>query len=68
VDSSQVQRAKEVLADLRQEKPAANWESEAVEAIEGWICPLCDTQVEDAVMVCPACSEARPRKKKRRRE
>lgn len=69
VDASQVKRAKELLASIRSAQPEKGWESRAEDAIDGWICSLCDTQVENDVNVCPACGEARPeRKKKRRRE
>ncbi|SRR5260370_27092266 len=64
VAESEAQRANEILTALPKEKPPKGWEAEAEMAIEGWICQLCDTQVEESATVCPACGEQRPEPKK----
>jgi hypothetical protein len=33
---------------------------EAEEAVSGWICPSCDTEVAQDVAVCPECATPRP--------
>ena len=67
VDASQVRRAREVLSALQWEKTNRSWEGQADDAIDGWICQLCDTQVDEDATVCPACGETRPQRKKRYR-
>jgi len=68
VDAAQAERARAILADLPRHKPEKGWESQAEDAIDGWICPLCDTQVEVDAIVCPACGETRPERKRKRRK
>ncbi|HEY7153044.1 MAG TPA: hypothetical protein VH575_03695 [Gemmataceae bacterium] len=67
VEASQVRRAREVLSALRRDKPSTKWEWQAEDALDGWICQLCDTQVDEDATVCPACGETRPQRKKKHR-
>ena len=68
VDATQAERARSILDDLPRHRPVKGWESQAEDAIDGWICPLCDTQVEEDVTVCPACGETRHERKRKRRK
>jgi hypothetical protein len=66
VDESHVERAMEILA-APLPQPEGNWSAEAESAVEGWICHLCDTPVEESSPVCTACGEPRRAKKKKKK-
>jgi hypothetical protein len=58
VPESQVEEAEKVLAQL-DNPPEPGWEGEAEQAVEGWVCPGCDTVVPNDQTVCPECGTAR---------
>jgi rubrerythrin len=60
VTQSLAKRAREVIRSRGKQKLAKNWEKK-VEQMDGWLCQLCDTFVEEDVDVCPACAEPRKR-------
>jgi hypothetical protein len=61
VFESQARQAKQLLSDLKGLRPRDGWEPEAENAVDGWICQLCDTHVEDETAnACPSCGEPRP--------
>jgi rubrerythrin len=59
VAASDAERAREVLAHREQEQLQDNWEDAAESAINGWICPNCDTEVNPEEAFCPACGASR---------
>jgi hypothetical protein len=68
VAESQAQLAREILAgDVQDEPLPENWEAQAEAAVDGWICHLCDTSVEENATECPACQEPRKLRQKKRR-
>jgi hypothetical protein len=68
VPESQAERAREMLADRHDDMALpSGWESQA-EAVDGWICHLCDTVVEEGATVCPACQEPWKARKKKHRQ
>lgn len=52
---SQVERARFLLAVAGIEVLDPDWEQLAEQEIDGWICRLCDTEVEACRPCCPAC-------------
>jgi hypothetical protein len=68
VPESHAERAAQILSTLPREQLQEGWEAQA-EAAAGWVCHLCDTQVEDEqAATCPDCGEPRKvRSKKKRR-
>jgi hypothetical protein len=58
VPESRVEEAQRVLAQL-DTPPEAGWEQEAEQAVEGWVCPGCDTVVPQDQDVCPECGTRR---------
>ncbi len=59
VPRSQSDRARFILAAAGVEVLEQDWESLAESAIDGWICSCCDTEVDHAEDVCPACDTCR---------
>jgi hypothetical protein len=59
VAAEDAERARQVLA-LDAEQPLADgWEDAAEQAIDGWLCPNCDTEVSMNEAFCPECGESR---------
>src|SRR5262245_29404934 len=59
VAASDAERARAVLASRGQDQLEPNWEEQAEAAIQGWICPNCDTEVNPDVAFCPECGASR---------
>jgi rubrerythrin len=59
VPRSQADRARFILAAAGVEVLESDWETLAENAIDGWICTTCDTQVDHAEDVCPTCASSR---------
>lgn len=60
VAAADAERAQQVLAlDARQPLPP-DWEDEAEKAVDGWICPACDTPVSMNEAFCPECGASCP--------
>jgi hypothetical protein len=59
VAESDAERAAEILANVRDAELSENWEDEAEMAVEGWICPVCDTEVAKELTTCPDCGAGR---------
>lgn len=59
VPRSQAERARFILAAAGVEVLEHDWETLAENAIEGWLCPLCDSEVEHSDDVCPLCGTNR---------
>jgi Putative prokaryotic signal transducing protein len=59
VADSEAARAVEVLAELaRETKLDSGWEDEAAD-LEGWVCSVCDTFVDNEDGFCPGCQTRR---------
>jgi rubrerythrin len=56
---SQAERARFILAAAGVEVLEHDWENLAENAVDGWICTLCDTEVEHGEDVCPICHTSR---------
>jgi rubrerythrin len=56
---SQAERARFILAGAGVEVLEHDWETLAENAVEGWICPKCDTEGEPGEDVCPVCRTSR---------
>ena len=56
---SQADRARFILAAAGVEVLEPDWESLAEAEIDGWICSVCDTEVDHSEDVCPTCSTHR---------
>ena len=52
-------RARAILAKLDQGELQENWEDAAESAIQGWMCPNCDTEVNLEEAYCPECGSPR---------
>lgn len=59
VPRSQADRARFILAAAGVEVLENDWESLAEAAVDGWICPRCDTLTDHGDDVCPTCSASR---------
>lgn len=59
VPRSQADRARFILAAAGVEVLETDWESLAEKAIDGWICPACDTEVDHGEDACPNCDTSR---------
>lgn len=59
VPRSQADRGRFILAVAGVEVLEPDWESLAEDAVDGWICGVCDTEVEHAADVCPVCRSHR---------
>src|SRR5262245_50524082 len=60
VAASQVDKARQILAQDRDAALEEGWEDAAEAAIQGWICPNCDTEVMPEETTCPECGASRP--------
>jgi hypothetical protein len=68
VPESHARRANEILMTVGIEQPPPKgWEAEAEDAVDGWICSVCDTQAEEEATVCPACETPRKKRSKKKR-
>jgi rubrerythrin len=56
---SQAERARFILAAAGVEVLENDWESLAERAIDGWICPKCDSEAEHGDDICPVCRALR---------
>jgi hypothetical protein len=56
---SQTERARFILSAAGVEVLEPDWETLAELEIDGWLCPLCDTEVDLDEDVCPECSTTR---------
>jgi rubrerythrin len=54
----QAEEARRILQHL-DEPPEPGWEKKAEQAVDGWLCHECDTVVDQAALVCPACGTPR---------
>lgn len=59
VAASDAERAAELLANTQNAELPEDWQEQAEAAVEGWICPACDTEVASELTTCPECGEAR---------
>lgn len=59
VPRSQADRARFILAAAGVEVLEPGWEALAERAIDGWICPVCDTEADHGEDVCPCCANSR---------
>lgn len=59
VPRSQADRARFILAAAGVEVLEPGWESLAESAVDGWICPVCDTEADPGEDVCPCCASSR---------
>lgn len=59
VARSQADRARFILAAAGVEVLENDWESLAENAVDGWICTTCDTEVDHGDDTCPVCSSCR---------
>lgn len=59
VPASQRGQAERILLQLGEPLPLG-WEADAESAIEGWLCPTCDTVTAYEEIECAGCGGARP--------
>lgn len=59
VPRSQAERARFILAAAGVEVLENDWENLAEQAIDGWICTRCDSEVDHSEDHCPICSTSR---------
>lgn len=59
VAAPDAERARAILASRGGDQLEANWEEQAEHAIQGWICPNCDTEVHPDEAFCPECGASR---------
>lgn len=59
VSRSQADRARFILSAAGVEVLESDWETLAENAVDGWICLTCDTEVEYGDDTCPACRTSR---------
>jgi rubrerythrin len=59
VPASQAERAREALANRGEVQLQEDWEDAAEHAVDGWICPNCDTPVKLEEAFCPECGASR---------
>jgi hypothetical protein len=60
VASGEAERARRVLFLFAQQQVPPGWEDEAERAIDGWICPGCDTAVSMNEAFCHECGASCP--------
>jgi hypothetical protein len=59
VARSQAERARFILAAAGVEVLESDWETLPEQAVDGWICPLCDTEAGPGEDACPVCRSSR---------
>jgi hypothetical protein len=60
VAAGEAERARQVLLLHAHQPVPPGWEDEAERAIDGWICPGCDTPVSMNEAFCPECGASCP--------